>query len=55
MVLASLSGGASREEVTKYLMETYDLKEYSVYELDDYTQVVFKNIKFLTDFHKILL
>ena len=42
-----LKWGASREDVKKYLMETYDLMESSVYELDDYTQVVFKNIKFL--------
>ena len=42
-----LKWGASREEAKKYLMETYKLKEYAVYEFDDYTQVNFENIKFL--------
>ena len=42
-----LKWGASREEVKKYLMETYKIREASIYELKDYTQVVFQDIKFL--------
>ena len=42
-----LKWGASREEVKKYLMETYDLMESSVYEFEDYTQVLSQNIKFM--------
>jgi hypothetical protein len=41
-----LKWGASREEVKKYLMETYDLKEYSIYELKEYTQATYQSIKF---------
>ena len=42
-----LKWGASREEVKKYLMETYKLRESAIFELEDYTQVIFENIKFL--------
>ena len=42
-----LKWGASKQEVKKYLMKTYDLMDSSVFELDDYTQVIYENVKFL--------
>ncbi|MDR2879669.1 MAG: hypothetical protein LBV03_07140 [Fusobacteriales bacterium] len=41
-----LKWGASREEVTKYLMKTYDLEEYSIYQIRNYTEVTYQSIYF---------
>ena len=41
-----LKWGASREEVKKYLMETYNLKDYSIYQIRDYTEVTYESIYF---------
>ena len=41
-----LQWGASREEVKKYLMETYELRESSVRQIDDYSKITYENIYF---------
>jgi hypothetical protein len=41
-----LKWGASKEEVKKYLMGTYNLKDYAVFEYEDHTKVIHENIKF---------
>ena len=41
-----LKWGASREEVKKYLMETYNLKDYSIFQINDYTEIIYESIKF---------
>ena len=41
-----LKWGASREEVKKYLIETYDLMESSVWQIDDYSKVTYHSIYF---------
>ena len=41
-----LKWGASRDEVKKYLMETYELRETAVWQIDDYTKVTYESIYF---------
>ena len=42
-----LKWGASKEEVKKYLMETYNLKKSSgIFEFKDYTEVTYESIYF---------
>ncbi|MDR2879515.1 MAG: hypothetical protein LBV03_06350 [Fusobacteriales bacterium] len=41
-----LKWGASREEVKKYLMETYELKSSDIFQIRDYTEVIYESIYF---------
>ena len=40
-----LKWGASREEVKQYMMKTYNIEDYGIYELKDVTKVSLKNVE----------